>query len=35
MVDTLVFKDLICKDPSDYDKGFVGIDIIARRAVYA
>ena len=36
MVDTLVFKDLIyAGSASDYDKGFVGIDIIARRAVYA
>lgn len=36
MVDTLVFKDLIyAGSASDYDKGFVGVDIIARRAVYA
>ena len=36
MVDTLIFKDLIYSgSASDYDKGFVGIDIIARRAVYA
>ena len=36
MVDTLVFKDLIyAGSASDYDKGFIGVDIIARRAVYA
>ena len=36
MVDTLVFNDLIYAGSSlDSEKGFVGIDIISRRAAYA